>query len=143
MKVRLIDTGPLVATLNRRDRHHSWAASVLAAMPPPLLTCEAVLAESAYLLRGLAGGSAALMELVTRGLIQVRFSLQKEAPAIRQLLKRYASVRMDLADACLVRMTELDADCELLTIDSEFRDVYRRRGRQTIPTVMPSRRGGA
>jgi predicted nucleic acid-binding protein len=138
VKARLIDTGPLVATLNRRDRHHAWAVGVLAAMPPPLLTCEAVLTESVYLLQRSEGGSAALMEFVTRGLIQVKFSLQDEAAAIRQLLKRYASARMDLADACLVRMTELHADCELLTIDREFRDVYRRRGRQAIPTLMPS-----
>lgn len=140
MKVRLADTGPLVALLNRRDSYHAWAVGVLATIPPPLLTCEAVLSESVYLLRGLEGGAAALMELVTRGLIQVKFHLQDEAVAVRQLLHRYASARMDLADACLVRMSELQADCELITIDREFRDVYRRRGRQTIPTLMPQQR---
>lgn len=138
MKARLIDTGPLVAALNRRDKHHPWARGILGSIRPPLLTCEAVLSEAAYLLRGRAGAPAALLELLTRGLIQSPFRLQDEAQAVRQLLTRYGSTRMDLADACLVRMTELHADCELITIDREFRDVYRRRGRQVIPTVMPT-----
>ena len=138
MKVRLVDTGPLVAALNGRDKHHPWARELLGSIRPPLLTCEAVLSEAAYLLRGLAGAPASLLELLTRGLIQSPFRLQDEAPAVRQLLTRYSSARMDLADACLVRMTELHPDCELITIDREFRDVYRRRGRQVIPTVMPA-----
>jgi len=142
VRVRLVDTGPLVAALNRRDRHHGWARELLGAIRPPLLSCEAVLSEAAYLLRDVAGGPGALLELLTRGLVQCPFRLQDEAPAVRQLLARYSSARMDLADACLVRMTELHADCELLTIDGEFRDVYRRRGRQVIPTVMPSRKDG-
>jgi len=141
LKVRLVDTGPLVAVLNRRDRHHRWAVGVLDMFPPPLLTCDAVLSEAAYLLRNTAGGPNALMELVTRGLVQSAFRLQDEAVAVRQLMNRYSSVRMDLADACLVRMAELHGECELLTIDGEFRDVYRRRGRQVIPTVMPAARG--
>jgi len=45
---------------------------------------------------------------------------------------------MDLAEACLVRLSEIHADCVLVTADSEFRDVYGRYGRQTIPTMMPS-----
>jgi predicted nucleic acid-binding protein len=140
VKVRLVDTGPLVAALNRRDTHHAWAKDLLGSIRPPLLTCEAVLSEAAYLLRDVAGGPDALLELVTRSLVRSRFSLQDEAPAVRQLLARYTSARMDLADACLVRMSELHADCELLTVDSEFRDVYRRRGRQVIATLMPSRK---
>jgi predicted nucleic acid-binding protein len=140
LKVRLVDTGPLVAALNRRDGHHRWASGVLDRVPPPLLTCEAVLSEAAYLLRGLAGGPNALMELVTRGLVQPSFRLEDEAAAVRQLMNRYSSARMDLADACLVRMSEMHAECELLTIDGEFRNVYRRRGRQMIPTVMPGGR---
>jgi predicted nucleic acid-binding protein len=140
LKARLVDTGPLVAALNRRDRHHRWATGVLETIPPPLLTCEAVLSEASYLLRGVSGGPIALMELVSRGLVQASFRLQDEAAAVRQLMNRYASVRMDFADACLVRMTELHGDCDLLTLDGEFRDVYRRRGRQVIPTIMPARR---
>ncbi len=77
------------------------------------------------------------MRLLDEGLVRVDFQLNHEAAAIRTLLKKYASVPMDLADACLVRMTELHADSELLTIDTEFRDIYRRHGRKVIPCVLP------
>ena len=56
--------------------------------------------------------------------------------AVIRLLQKYADVPMSLADACLVRMTEVYSDPVLLTTDSDFR-IYRRHGRQTIPSVMP------
>jgi predicted nucleic acid-binding protein len=133
----LLDTGPIVAFLNRRDRHHRWAVETLATVRAPLLTCEAVLSEAAYLLRRLTGGPGKALELVTRGVVSPSFRLEAEAPAVKKLLGRYGDVPMDLADACLVRMTELHGDCVLITIDSEFRDVYRRHGRQAIPTLRP------
>ena len=110
MKVRLVDTGPLVAALNRKDKHHAWAREVLQTIRPPLLTCEAVLSEAAYLLRGMGGAPAALLELLARGALRSPFRLEDEAPAVRQLLTRYASARMDLADACLVRLSEIHGD---------------------------------
>jgi len=139
LKSWLVDTGPLVAALNRKDVSHGWAKERLASISPPLLTCDAVLSKAAYLLRDATGGPLALLELLTRGLVRSPFHLEDEAKVVAQLLARYSSVRMDLADACLVRMTEIYGDCELLTLDHEFRDVYRRHGRQVIPTVMPGR----
>ena len=65
----------------------------------------------------------------------------ESSSAVGRLLRRYASLPMDLADACLVRLSELHADSVVFTIDSEFRDVYRRNGRQVIPTLLPPRRG--
>lgn len=133
----LVDTGPIVAFLNRRDRHHAWAVETFSTVRSPLLTCEAVLSEAAYLLRRLTGGAEKVLELVTRGVVIPSFRLEADAPAVKKLLARYGDVPMDLADACLVRLTELHGDCLLLTIDSEFRDVYRRHGRQAIPTLRP------
>jgi len=133
----LVDTGPIVAFLNRRDRHHGWAVETFSTVRAPLLTCEAVLSEATYLLRRLTGGPEKAIELLTRGVVTVPFRLEGEAPAVKKLLARYGNVPMDLADACLVRLTELHADCVLLTVDSDFRDVYRRNGRQAIPTVLP------
>ena len=77
------------------------------------------------------------MELVTRGVVIPSFRLEGEAASVKRLLARYGEVPMDLADACLVRMTELHGSCVLLTVDSEFRNVYRRHGRQAIPTLLP------
>ena len=134
----LVDTGPIVAFLNRRDRHHAWAVETFATVRPPLLTCEAVLSEAAYLLRRLDGGPEKTIELLMRGVVAAPFRLEAEAPVVKKLLARYGDVPMDVADACLVRLTELHGDCVLLTIDSEFRNVYRRHGRQAIPTLMPA-----
>jgi predicted nucleic acid-binding protein len=133
----LVDTGLIVAFLNRRDRYHAWAVETLSAIRPPLLTCEAVLSEAVFLLRRLAGGPENVMELVTRGVVSPSFRLEGEAASVKRLLARYAEIPMDLADACLVRMTELHDNCVVLTIDPEFRNVYRRHGRQAIPTLLP------
>jgi hypothetical protein len=78
-----------------------------------------------------------VLDLLARGVLDVAFDLRAEAPAVTKLLRRYGSPPMDLADACLVRMSELHADCAVLTVDSEFRDIYRRSGRQVIPTLLP------
>ena len=136
-EARLVDTGPLVAFLNRRDRHHAWSVEALGGVRPPLETCEAVLSEACFLLRKAPGGADSLMELVERELIVLRFDAKAEIAAVRRLLARYAEVPMSFADACLVRMSEQRASCRLLTLDSDFRR-YRRHGRQTIPLLAPA-----
>ncbi len=132
----LLDTGPLVAFLKRRDRYHEWARRELAAVTPPLLTCESVLSEGCFLLRQQPNGRSAVLELVRRGLVAVAFDLEREATAVQKLLARYGNVPMDLADACLVRLAELTAGSVLLTLDSDF-GIYRMHGRQVIPMRMP------
>ena len=135
----LADTGPLVALLDRRDRHHSWIQGQLEAIEPPLFTCEAVLSEACFLVRRLPGGPQAVLELVRKGLVTVSFSLQSEAAAVQQLLMHYANVPMALADACLVRMAELLDNSLVLTVDSDF-EIYRKNGRRAIPLLLPEDR---
>jgi len=132
----LIDTGPLVAFLNRRDHYHMWASSQLARMTPPLLTCEAVISETCFLLRFLPSGPIAVLELINRGLLQMPFRLGDEIVRIKGLMMRYANVPMSLADACLVRMAEQYPGSPLFTCDSDF-SIYRKNRRQVIPTIMP------
>jgi uncharacterized protein len=133
----LLDTGPLVAFLKRRDRYHDWARQEMAAVSPPLLTCESVLSEACFLVRHEPGGRTAVLDLVRRGLVAVAFDLGREAAAVQKLLGRYADVPMDLADACLVRLAELTSGSVLLTLDSDF-GIYRMHGRQVIPVRIPS-----
>lgn len=102
----LLDTGPLVAAVNRRDRFHQWSKTEWEQIAPPLLTCEAVITEACFLLRSVYGGQKAVMSLMERGVIQIPFHLEKEVERVRELLHRYQSVPMSLADACLVRMAE-------------------------------------
>lgn len=135
----LVDTGPLVALLNRRDHHHAWVKTQLRTMDPPLETCEAVLSEACYLLQQVPGGPEAVLELITKGLVAVAFSLQDEAKAIQSLILRYADLPMDLADACMVRLAELHEPSIIFTLDSDFR-IYRKHGRTALPILLPDDR---
>lgn len=135
----IVDTGPLVAILNRADTHHAWATEHFARLRPPLVTCEAVLSEVSYLLSPGSIGAGALLGLVERGVVRVGFQFQDEVARVKELSIRYASVPMSFADACLVRMTELHHEATIWTVDTDF-DIYRRNGRQRIQTLMPPRR---
>lgn len=132
----IVDTGPIVALLNARDAHHAWARETFASLQPPLLTCEAVMAETCHLLRRLHGGTAAALSLLTSGAIEIRFSLPSEVAKVLELIERYASVPMSLADASLVRMAELDTRAQIVTLDGDFR-IYRRGGRQALRLLLP------
>jgi len=131
-----VDTGPLVALLNARERNHRWAREMFEAATPPLATCEAVITEACYLLREMKGGPQAVFGLLERGVLGIPFRLAENQDAVQALMARYANVPMSLADACLVRMTELDPKATVLTLDGDFR-VYRRHARQVIPVLMP------
>jgi predicted nucleic acid-binding protein len=132
----LIDTGPLVAALAKRDNHHQWAVARLKEIEPPLETCEAVVTEAAFLLRGAPGAADALLALLEEGILTVRFDLEEQAQAVRALMRRYVDQPMSLADACLVRLSEIRSGAKILTLDQDFRR-YRRLGRKTIPLIAP------
>jgi predicted nucleic acid-binding protein len=132
----LIDTGPVVAALRKRDKHHEWARAHFEAATKPFVTCEAVVSESMFLLEGARDGKEALCGLLERGIIVVSFSLEAEMEETLRLTRRYRDTPMSLADACLVRMAELENRATVLTTDSDFR-IYRKNSRQVIPTLMP------
>jgi len=132
----IVDSGPLVALLNRTDRWHRWATEQLEAIDTSLLTCEAVLTETTHLLRHDPRGPDAVLQLVSRGLLKIDFSLQSHADDLRKLMWRYRDQPMSLADACLVVLSERIGGCRVFTLDSHFRH-YRRRGRQVIPLLAP------
>jgi len=134
----LIDTGPLVAVICAGDRDHAWTVERFRALPPPFLTCEAVIAEACFLIerRGVSG--AVILEKIENGLLRIALEIEDHLAALRKLMTRYASVPMSLADSCLVRMSEIYPECHVFTLDSDFR-VYRRNGRQMIPTIAPER----
>ena len=133
----ILDTGPLVAFINGRDRYHKWSILQWAQIDPPLLTCEAVLSESCFLLRGVEGGQAAVLELLKRGVLNVIFRIDDSVKQITWLLQKYSDVPMSLADACLVRISELYIDSHVLTLDNDFR-IYRKNKRQVISVLSPS-----
>ena len=137
MTVHLIlDTGPWVALHCRGDAHHQWARAVFAQHPGPFLTCEAVVAETCFLLARAGFDPAKALALVERGVVNVALSLAEQVGAVRGLFERYDNVPGSLADACLVRMSELHEPCRIVTLDRDFQ-IYRRHGRKVIPILLP------
>ena len=132
----LLDTGPLVAWLCRGDRWHRWAVQTFATISPPLVTCEPVLTEVCFLYAREGGDPGRLLRAVAAGHIRVGLAVEQEAEAISALLEKYADAPMSLADACLVRLSELQRDSRVLTLDRHFAR-YRRLGRSLIPLLCP------
>jgi predicted nucleic acid-binding protein len=132
----LVDAGPLVAFLDKREVHHAWAVEQFRALRPPLLTCEPVLAETFHLVARLRDGGRRFFELLATGVVNVEFELMAEQAALAKLVRKYSDLPMSLADACLVRMCEVHADSSVFTLDHQFR-IYRKHGRQLIPTILP------
>ncbi len=132
----IADTGFLVAFGNRRDGHHVWARAIAHHITEPLLTCEAVLAESAFHLNS----SALVLAFVREGLVRPEFILGDHLSRLSELALRYADRKPDLADLCLIRMSEMYPKHSIVTTDlTDFR-VYRRGRRESIPLIHPPER---
>jgi predicted nucleic acid-binding protein len=128
----IADTGFLVAFANRGDSHHDWAVEVARKVTEPLLTCEAVLAETTFHL----GDAALVLKMIEHGLLRLAFEAGEHLPQLKDLAKRYADRSPDFADLCLVRMSELYPKYLVITVDSDFL-VYRRNKREAIPLISP------
>jgi predicted nucleic acid-binding protein len=131
----IADTGFIVGFKNRADKHHSWAVDVARQIEAPLLTCESVLSEAAFHL----ASSDAVLTLISAGMLQIAFDLGENAEKVHELAKRYLDQHADLADLCLIRMSELYPHHTLITVDADFR-VYRRNKREAIPLLCPPRK---
>jgi predicted nucleic acid-binding protein len=129
----IADTGFLVALASARDTYHGWAAAIAVQITEPLLTCDAVLAETAFHLRDTAG----VLDMVLSGLVTPAFDVKLHASELHELALRYADQRPDLADLCLVRMSELHRGHPIITIDRKDFAVYRRHRHRTIPFICP------
>jgi predicted nucleic acid-binding protein len=132
----IVDTGPIVALLDADDQQHAWVKAQFARLRPPLLTCEAVLTESSFLIARGGGDASAAVLLVERGVLSVAQLFDTEAASITRLIRRYENVPMSLADASLVRLIELTSQATLFTLDSDFA-IYRQKGRRLIPLLAP------
>lgn len=129
----IADTGFLVAFANRNDRHHAWAVDLARQVKEPLLTCEAVLAETAFHLR-----SASLaLAFIREGLVRPALSITEHLSRLVELADRYRDREPDLADLCLIRLSELHPNYPLVTTDVRDFRVYRRGRREVIPLICP------
>ena len=130
----IADTGFLVAIANRRDQYHDWAVNLLAKLQTPLLTSEAVLSETAFHLQS----SRTALLMVESGLVRIAINPEREWPELLRLAEQFDDQRPDLADLCVIRLSEIYPIHKVLTVDgSDFR-VYRRNNREPIPVVCPA-----
>ena len=131
----IADTGLIVAFGNRADRFHPWAVDIAKTITEPLLTCEAVLAEAAFHLRSVPY----VLSLVEDGMLRIVFEIAKHQQRLAQLALRYQDRHPDLADLCLIRLSELFPRHTVITVDEEDFRIYRRNNRETIPILCPPR----
>jgi hypothetical protein len=129
----IADTGFLVAFANRGDRHHEWAVRVAEVITEPLLTCEPVLAEAAFHLQSVP----LVLAMLREGLVTLAFDCREHLPQLEALAGRYADRQPDLADLCLIRMSELNPRHSVITVDRKDFRVFRRNKRETIPLISP------
>lgn len=132
----IADTGFLVAFGNRNDGHHAWAVELAKRVTEPLLTCDAVLAESAFHL----GDTSLVLEFVREGLLRPALILAENLSRISELARHYSDRKPDLADLCLIRLSELHPKHPVITTDLKDFRVYRRGRREAIPLIHPPER---
>ncbi len=129
----IADTGFLVAFASRSDTYHDWAVSVAASVTEPLLTCEAVLSETAFHLESVP----VVLAMLHEGLITLAFDCNDHLPQLAALAERYGDRKPDLADLCLVCLSELNPRHSVITVDRQDFRVYRRNKREVIPLICP------
>jgi predicted nucleic acid-binding protein len=135
MSQTIMDSGPLVAWFSKRDSHHEWATRVIDDLPVGAFVCEAVLAEVCHLVAKDSVPGATVLKLVEQNDLLL-VSLVGEISPIRALMERYKDAPMDFADACVVRMAELNPGTPVCTTDSHFR-FYRKSSGEIIALVAP------
>jgi predicted nucleic acid-binding protein len=128
----IADTGLIVALLAGDDPCHGWAVEAFRAHSP-FYTCDSVLAEACSFFTT----AMPVLKLVACGDLILEFNLAEEMANVLALVSKYSDQPMDLADACVVRMSEQHAHCKIWTVDrTDFR-TYRRHGRQVVPCEFP------
>lgn len=135
----IVDTGPLVALVDKQDKYHSWVLTQLKAIAPPLLTCEAVIVEACFLIHKKDPASVSRIFLALNNqFLHLPFVLSQEYLTVNELRQKYIDVPMSVADACLVRMSELFDTAKVFTLDRDF-EIYRKNRNQVIPCIIPTK----
>ena len=137
MRSAIVDTGPLVAFLDRSEQHHRWVVERIEELDSPLLVCEPVLAEAMQLLARFPRGQDALFRLLENGALRIAFRIEQHVPALLQAASQTSGQTESLADACIVRMAEIHERHAALTLDSDF-TVYRKSGRVPLELIHPA-----
>jgi predicted nucleic acid-binding protein len=138
LKPILLDAGAIVAMFDRSEQHHGICRELVEEVEVPLVTCEAVIVESCYVLRALHGASARILANVAAGIFQIPLQLSSAAESVQRIMAKYGDREIDLADACLIHLANEFATGDILTLDRDF-DVYRWGRNQPFHRLIPLR----
>jgi predicted nucleic acid-binding protein len=138
--VILIDTGPLVALVDRNDQHHAACLAAFKSITQPLGTVWPVVTEAMFLLETLPAGQDAIWQMLERQAVQLMGLDESDVPRLRELMAKYHDQPMDLADAALVRIAEREGVDTVFTVDIGDFQVYRIGQRKTF-RVIPGAKG--
>lgn len=130
---KIADAGLLIGFLDRRDEHHKWATRIFETESPPFHTAEPILAEAAAVLES----ADELLQMLEVGDLVLSLDLTEEVSAVRALVRKYKDRKMDLGDACCLRMAEILSGGVVYTVDAQDFRIYRKNGRQPVPCIFP------
>ncbi|MBS0657589.1 MAG: PIN domain-containing protein [Verrucomicrobia bacterium] len=136
MATVIVDAGPLLALFDRSCKDHAWVVGQMKLLSQPLTTTVPVLTEVLFLFQREDIDPDLLFGLFEREVLRCELDFESEWQSLRQLVQRYRSVPASLADASLIRLSELLDDSLVFTLDRDFL-IYRRNRRQRIPLLAP------
>ena len=136
MRRILVDTGPLVAILSREDAHHPTCVAALREMTGPLFSCWPVITEAAWLLRRSPRAILQLLGSMNSGFLELLPVAGTEAKAIAAVMKRYESIRPQLADATLVYLAGRERIDAIFTLDRRDFSIYRTSRKRSF-SILP------
>ncbi len=131
-----MDTGPIVSLLDASDSFHAQCVEAIGTLGAPLVTCEAVVAESCYLLRRVKGAPQAVLQNVSSGVFQIPLPIVSYADEASRILTKYQRRDTDLADACLIHLAEAFHSGDILTLDHDF-EFYRWSRNKPFRLIIP------
>ncbi|MGH9795582.1 MAG: type II toxin-antitoxin system VapC family toxin [Candidatus Acidiferrales bacterium] len=132
----LVDTGPLVALVHEDDQHHASCVAAFKEIRGPIGTVWPVLSEAMHLVAHLPASQEAVWEMLELHSVHLWPLNSVDIPRIRELMRKYADLPMDLADAALVAVAEREDIRTIFTVDKKDFALYRLRGRLRF-TVVP------
>lgn len=133
----LIDTGAIVALLDRNDRWHAACEAAFGQVSVPFITSEAVLTEVFHLVRHTRADASLVWGFIRSGAVALASIEDSELSEIHVLMDRYSDRPMDFADATLVYLAKRESISTVFTIDFADFATYRLEGRRRF-RILPS-----
>ncbi|MEI6279209.1 MAG: hypothetical protein WCQ16_07505 [Verrucomicrobiae bacterium] len=130
----IADAGFIIALRSKDPVERNWARAILSEVEPPFLTCEAVLSEAAHFV-----DNAWLLRMLADDHFRVAFNLTEQLDGVNRFILKYGDQGVDLADACIARMSELFPSAKIYSVDGKHFQLMRRFGNEPLPVALLAR----